>query len=171
MRALRLLICRSRHSVSFTRGTGCPPLLLFQWFFPLLLGIRGRYAGPGIICIPPLNPRRLFLHPEQTSSLRFLGNPYRTFALLSDPGGSNVPGSYSTSVLLPLLLRRKLPQAPSFEALSHGFCTRCLRFTLRSLYTCKTHFRPVASLYRVGIPPTGLQHEISVFLHLPSIQT
>jgi hypothetical protein len=60
-----------------------------------------------------------------------------------------------------------------FEALSHGFSTHCLRFQLRFPYTGKTRFRWVASPYRMGFEPIGLQSEFHVwwFLHtIPTLQ-
>lgn len=51
-----------------------------------------------------------------------------------------------------------------FEAQSHSFCTRCLRFTIGiASLPCKTHFRLQTTLCRVGFfIPTRFQLEVSV---------
>jgi len=47
----------------------------------------------GIHFYPASQPSAAFSQMEPMSSPRFLGNPFRTFALLLDPGGSDAPGS------------------------------------------------------------------------------
>ena len=50
-----------------------------------------------------------------------------------------------------------------FEAQSHGFSICCLRFTSRvTSAPCKTRFRSLVKLYRVGVQPTGFQREVSI---------
>ena len=52
----------------------------------------------------------------------------RTSALFSDPGRADVSGHFGTSVLPPLKPQRRPRQFKPFEAQSHGFCARLLRF-------------------------------------------
>ena len=52
----------------------------------------------------------------------------RTSALFSDPGRADVSGPFGTSVLPPLKPQRRPRQFKPFEAQSHGFCARLLRF-------------------------------------------
>ena len=67
-----------------------------------------------------------------------------------------------TSVLPPLILRRRPQLLLTFEARSHSFHTRCLRFAGRITPTPrKTRFRLVASLYRMGFEPIGSLCEVS----------
>jgi hypothetical protein len=54
--------------------------------------------------------------------------PYVHMPCSQTPAGPSSPRHYSESVLLPPAQRRRLLQRLSFEALSHGLCTRCLRF-------------------------------------------
>ena len=75
-----------------------------------------------------------------------------TFALLSDPGRASVPSRFGTPVLPPLFRRRRPQQEGTFEAQSHGFCGRCLRFADGvAPDQRKTRFRLPATLYRVGL--------------------
>jgi hypothetical protein len=54
------------------------------------------------------------------------------FALFFDPGRTDAPGHYDTSAWPLLCPQQRLPRINSaFEAQSHGFRTRCLRFVRR----------------------------------------
>ena len=73
-------------------------------------------------------------------------------ALLSDPGRTGRIRPYGASARPPLCPRRRLPHSIAFEAQSHGFGTRCLRFAGRVTPTPrKTRFRLLARLYRAGL--------------------
>ena len=56
-----------------------------------------------------------------------------------------------------------------FEALSHGSCACCLRFTAGvTAGPCKTRFRLLARLCRAGLPPAGSRCQVSVAEHPPN---
>jgi hypothetical protein len=69
------------------------------------------------------------LERRSTGSPKFLGIPDVHLPCSQTPAGSCPPSRYSGSMLPPRPRRRRLLRLRlSFEALSHGFCTRCLRF-------------------------------------------
>jgi hypothetical protein len=77
-------------------------------------------------------------------------------APLSDPGGTSAPGHCGASMLPVTYISAPAPTIGSFEALSRGIRTRCLRFAGRvAPPPRKTRFRLVASLCRAGLPPAG----------------
>ena len=66
---------------------------------------------------------------SSTGSRRFLGNPFYTFALLSDPGRSGWPHLDGQRSAVPTNPSMKTPACNYLEAQSHGFSIRGLRFT------------------------------------------
>ena len=98
---------------------------------------------------------------ELVSSPRFLGNPFVHLPCSSTPPEPPLRPSkvwccsryhYDES------FRNYL----TFEAQLHGFCTRCLRFALRSPYMRKTRFRSAANRFRPGLSPVGLLKRVSM---------
>ena len=79
----------------------------------------------------------------------------------STPAEPDVTRHNVTPARPPLQERRRLPQG-TFEAQSHGFQARCLRFATPVTQTPrKTRFQPLARLCRVGFSPTGSQGKVS----------
>ncbi len=93
-------------------------------------------------------------------SPRFLINPNLYLPCSQTPAGlflQNVQ-RFNTA---PATATAKAPALDIFEAQSHSFYSRCLRFTLRSPSTCKTRFRLVVSLYRVRFTTHRVEKRIS----------
>ena len=87
----------------------------------------------GIYFVSRLSPPWRFLHRwSNVSSPRFLGNPSGTSAPLLDPGGCRVSGSTTPRCCPRNCYHEGSRYIMIFEARSHGFCTRCLRFALWS---------------------------------------
>ena len=108
---------------------------------------RQRFSGVG----HPVPPAGI-LSVETAGSPTFLGNPHCALALLFDPGGSDTPWPWRCAGAAPALSTTKAPALTSFEALSHGFGTGCLRFAGRVAPTPrKTRFRLLAKLFRTGL--------------------
>ena len=106
---------------------------------------------------------------EMTGLPTFLGDPMCAFALVFDPG--------RISNARPLAACRCCPRADYyegssigyFEAQSHGFSTRCLRFAEPVTRTRrKTRFRLLARLYRTDpmVHEGPSERFQSCFLHL-----
>ena len=155
MKALRLLIYHPLCFVSFTPGTGCRlSCSSLPWHSPSRSIID---SGPGLICSPPCPLRRYIHTRNKMSSPRFLGNPFRAYALLSDPGGCIVPGLSVTSCCS----RDCYYESSRDSFYFRGSITRLLHplSTLRASITLtrKTRSRLVATLYRTGISPAGLR--------------
>ena len=75
--------------------------------------------------------RHPFLPMEQRGSPRFLGSPFVPLPCSRTPAAPACHAISGSSVLPPLIRRRR-PQQCSISRLdSHGFSTRCLRFQLR----------------------------------------
>ena len=81
-------------------------------------------------------------------SPRFLINPSLYLPCSQTPAGL-FPQTIQRFNAAPAIATTKASALGIFGAQSHGFYSRCLRFTIRSPYTCKTRFRLVVSLYRV----------------------
>ena len=131
-----------------------------SWLYPSPCTYNHR-VRPGLICIPLQNHLRLLPQWELVSSPRFLGNPFVHLPCSSTPPEPPLRPSkvwccsryhYDES------FRNYL----TFEAQLHGFCTRCLRFALRSPYMRKTRFRSAANRFRPGLSPVGLLKRVSM---------
>lgn len=88
------------------------------------------------------------------------GRPFCVFALLSDPGRTLASGHQRCSGAAPATSRTRAPaKDTNFEARSHGFNTRCLRFAAPvTRRPRKTRFRLLARLCRMGL----VTHRVSV---------
>ncbi len=132
MRALRLLTSPSR-SLRFLRSRYHP---LIAFFVPRIFPSPRHSQSPRRAGSPLYTAFPLWRFPHRWSNMsspRFLGNPSCTFALLLDPGGCRMSGS-TTPRCCPRYSYHEGSRYSSFffEARSHGFCTRCLRFALWS---------------------------------------
>ncbi len=83
-------------------------------------------------------------------SPRFLINPRLYLPCSPTPAGLFLQ-TILRSNSAPATATTEAPALGIFGAQSHGFYSRCLRFTIRSPYTCKTRFRLVVNLYRVRL--------------------
>jgi len=84
----------------------------------------------------------------------------------STPAGSTCQ-AIATRRLGPRIDHGEDSRIATFEARSHGFGTRCLRFAGRVAPTPrKTRFRPPAKLYRTGFPPAGFHQKVSNSRHV-----
>jgi hypothetical protein len=80
------------------------------------------------------------------------GEPSCAYALLSDPGRTDVSGHYNTPARPPHIQPRRLHTRGNFGAQSHGLGTRCLRFARWVARTRRqTRFRLLAKLSRAGL--------------------
>src|SRR6185437_4111376 len=117
-------------------------------------------AGPG-----PAQARYhwLSLGWSHTGAPRFLENPSRTFAPLSDPGQFVGPRRSAQTDAAPTLWTVK---APAFRRCRDSITQ--LRYPLPTLQTarcrtvCKARFRPEATLCREGVEPSGLHRKVSI---------
>ena len=100
--------------------------------------VRGRFLPPGSFVSGPA-PWDRWSRLGIRGPHRFLGCPFGAFALLFDPGRTSAPHRLGASVLPPYPIRRRLPRVNNFGAQSHGFGTRCLRFTAG--HRCRTTAR------------------------------
>ncbi len=91
-------------------------------------------------------------------SPRFLINPRLYLPCSSTPAGLFLQ-TILRSNAAPAISTTEAPTFDNFEAQSHGFYSRCLRFTIRSPYTCKTRFRLVVNLYRVRLDTHRVETE------------
>jgi hypothetical protein len=125
MKALRLLV------VPLASLRFLPSAIPFAACVPALRSSSGiRTLLPGGRGLPlAVTPLPLHRHGGNETS-QVPGRPYSAFALLSDPGRTSASGPYDVSVLSPLSPPQRLRRFQLyFEAPSHGFCDRCLRFT------------------------------------------
>ena len=91
-------------------------------------------------------------------SPRFLINPRLYLPCSPTPAGLFLKTILRFNTA-PALRTTKAPALEIFVAQSHGFYSHCLRFTIRSPYTCKTRFRLVVSLYRVRLDTHRVETE------------
>jgi hypothetical protein len=114
----------------------------------------GRLAPASLgLCSPVAHPAGL---PRRSWGLPGSWADPCARAPLSDPGGTSTPGPCGVSMLPVTYISAPTPTVDSFEALSRGIRTRCLRFAGRvAPPPRKTRFRLVASLCRAGLPPAG----------------
>src|SRR6201993_3898290 len=110
----------------------------------------------------PLPKRR----QEALSS--FQGTPFRTFALLSDPGRTIALGFWRSGAA-PAGIKAKAPAISQyFEAQSHGFCTRCIRLRPPSLSTLQCSLPGGCHLSRAdSVVPLGSCKEFRLLV-IPS---
>jgi hypothetical protein len=94
--------------------------------------------------------------------------PYLCPALRSRPVDTGLTFTACT-VLSPLTRQQRHRQHDYIGTQSRGFSIRCLRFkSCVTARTCKTRFRPVVSLCRMGVEPAGLHRKVSVrYIELP----
>ena len=130
----------------------------------LRLLVRSPLAKTSRGARPRLLPGAIsYLNWSNAGSPRFLENPSCTFALLSDPGRSGWPCLDGQLSAIPNAGKMKTPAFVHFEAQSHGFSTRCLRFkSYVTVCACKACFRLLARLYREGFDPSEFQLMVSV---------
>jgi len=93
-------------------------------------------------------------------SPRFLINPSLYLPCSQTPAGLFLQ-TILRSNTAPATATTEAPTLDNFGAQSHGFYSRCLRFTIRSPYTCKTRFRLVVSLCRVRLVTHRVEPRIS----------
>ena len=88
--------------------------------------------------------------------------PFRTFALLSDPGRTIALGFWRSGAA-PAGIKAKAPAISQyFEAPSHGFCTRCKRLRPPSLTTLQCSLPGGCHLSRAdSLVPLGFLQRIS----------
>jgi hypothetical protein len=131
MRLLRLPLLIPFLFVSFESR-----LLPFLHFFSLAPGqwSSSRCAWALVCRFRPL--LRLLAGKKSDGSLKFPGNPFRAFALLSDPGPISTPGLLAAFQCCPRFCDDEGSDLKHcFEAQSHGFSTRSIRFVPTSLPT------------------------------------
>ncbi len=117
----------------------------------------------------PVTPVRLLDGVETTGPPTFLGNPGVPMPCSTTPAGPGASGPYDAPARPPLKPRRRLPRTATFEALSHGLGTRCLRFAGRiAPPPRKTRFRLLASSAGWDWIPTGFLRKVSEFTHVIS---
>ena len=82
--------------------------------------------------------------------------------MLFDSGGTDTRLAHNAAAAWPPLREPRGLLQGTFEAQSHGFQARCLRFAVRVSPTPrKTRFRPLARRYRAGFSPAGSQRKVS----------
>ena len=94
--------------------------------------------------------------------------PFRTFALLSDPGRTIALGFWRSGAA-PAGIKAKAPAISQyFEAQSHGFCTRCIRLRPPSLTTLQCSLPGGCHLSRAdSVVPLGSCKEFRLLV-IPS---
>ena len=94
--------------------------------------------------------------------------PFRTFALLSDPGRTIALGFWRSGAA-PAGIKAKAPAISQyFEAPSHGFCTRCIRLRPPSLTTLQCSLPGGCHLSRAdSVVPLGSCKEFPLLV-IPS---
>ncbi len=98
---------------------------------------------------PPQWPRSSV---ESTGSPKFLGNPHGSFAVLSDPGRPASPRPFSGRLCCPRFGYDGGASIVRFEALSHRFRVRCVRFAgWIDPPQRNTRFRVLVRLSRTGL--------------------
>ena len=104
-----------------------------------------------------------YLTQVSTGSRRFLRNPSCTFAPVSDSGRTDYVSPNRHFSADPTSFTMRSPTMRQFHSSIPWL--KYLLFTLHNQgypWLCKTHFRLMVSLYRVGVEPTGFQRMISV---------
>ena len=157
--------CRPSHRTSFPSLGGTTAALV--GFAPVLdectytgLELVTRYLHPGCC----RGDDRISYVP---------GEPQRVFALLFDPGRADPirPLRWAGAALTGTNM--KAPTIGTFEAESHSFDTRCLRFAVQVTHARrKTRFGCWPSFYRRGwlpsrVPTKGFSFSIPLHLHPP----
>jgi hypothetical protein len=160
MAVLRLPPAFPPHFVAFVWRYHRPPSLFVS---PVKLPRGGIKTGLDVSGFPLWSPINQAHSVEQYGPPRFLGSPLVPLPCSWTPAA---PPCHAIQT------RRCSPRSQKyegrsiqqiFEAASQGFSTRCLRFQLRFPYTGKTRSRWVASPYRMGFEPIGLQCEFQVW--------
>lgn len=124
-----------------------------------------RGEGTSLGGLEPLRSRRLrrrgcSLRDDGLSQVP--GVPLCAYAVLFDPGRFPRLAMVSWECCRRLIPERRLHRCESFEALSHGLRTRCLRFVTPVARTPrKTRFWLVASLCQAGFRPAGYLRLVS----------
>jgi hypothetical protein len=118
-----------------------------------------RTAGPG-----PARARYRWIYSAgHTQDLPVPGEsiPYLCPALESRPVRQTSP--YRPNNAAPILRTVKALTSRTCRDSSRSFGTRCLRFKwCVTAPACKARFRPVASLCREGVEPSGLHRKVSI---------
>ena len=114
-------------------------------------------------------PPRQKLRKGNDRTSQVPGESSCAFALFFDPGRTDSSGHTTESARPPYWQRRRLlANLGSFEAQSHGLCTRCLRFALGIAPSGRKTRFPLLSALRdgIGYPQDSNERFPSCFLHL-----
>jgi hypothetical protein len=114
-------------------------------------------------------PRRKKLRKGNDGTSQVPGESSCAYALFFDPGRTDFARTYSGVDAAPMLTTTKSPaNLGTFEAQSHGLCTRCLRFALGIAPPGRKTRFPLLSALRAGIgyPQDSNERFPSCFLHL-----
>jgi hypothetical protein len=114
-------------------------------------------------------PPRRHLREGNDGTSQVPGESSCAFALFSDPGRTDCARTYSGVGAAPVLATTKAPaNLGTFEAQSHGFCTRCLRFALGITPPGRKTCFPLLSALRdgIGYPQDSNERFPSCSLHL-----
>ena len=132
--------------------------------------VRWVLCGPG--CFTYGHPSASYLLGGAVRASQVPGESSRTFALLIGPRPCHPTTVISVRWYRPRHSEHEgHDNKTSFEADSHGFSTRCLRFQFRFPYTGKTRSRSGDSPYRMGFEPIRLLQQISSVALSPPIPT
>ena len=133
-------------------------------FDTALLEGRRLLPGPGLV-VPAARSAGSCAWARM-GSLRSPDDPSRTFALLPDPGRTNVPLPYRSHRCCPRLPRRRRLRRLQISGLTH---TALVPVDLRFAFCVATHAQgslPAGrlGLYREGVEPSGPRRKVSVRL-------
>jgi len=122
------------HLLSLASGRGVPP------------AAPGRWSSGFATCSGS------FYRKKSVGSLKFPGNPFSAFALLSDPGRFSTPSPLRRFDAAPAVMTTKAPTLVFVSRLNHTALAPAPYASCR--HHCRlrnVRFRLVASLYRVGL--------------------
>jgi hypothetical protein len=131
--------------------------------------VHSRIAGDSRRGIPSIleRPPGQLLAPDSIYE-HFAARLAEFSALLTDPGGTSAPGHLTLWYCPHISHCEGFHRTPSFEARSHGFCNRCLRFTAA---VTRVRARLASgcwpSFAGLGWLPTGLLRKVPVYSHPP----
>ena len=123
---------------------------------------RGPDAGPGPGALRLAAPRQL--RTETDGPLKFPGNPSVPMPCSQTPAGP-LRQAIRRSGAAPVEMKTKATHdIMTFEAQSHGFSTRCLRFAHRLSPPDARLASAVGQLYGAGLQPAGFRRKVSSML-------
>ncbi len=145
-----------------------PHFVSFAWQYHgrILCSLRvtrdARVTGRGPFCYRWARPNSPFFPWRRQDLPSSCETPMTCLHMLFDSGGTDTRLAMIAAAAWPPLREPRGLLQGTFEAQSHGFQARCLRFAVRVSPTPrKTRFRPLARRYRAGFSPAGSQRKVS----------